>query len=128
MATSWKPQNRRSKRYIQERPARKDVGWFVWNVQKNINIWSPELQKMYGIKGTPAVADWLQFVIPEDRHEVATAIQQAFETGRYNVEFRIHPATGSPPERTIYASGKMFFSKKQPLALMGVNMIVEEET
>jgi PAS domain S-box-containing protein len=60
------------------------IGTFEWNIKTGVNIWSPELEAMYGIApGTFACTQpaWENLVHPEDRVGAIAAVQRAFETG-----------------------------------------------
>jgi PAS domain S-box-containing protein len=60
------------------------VGTFEWNIQTGVNVWTPELEAMYGLPpggftGTPQA--WEELLHPDDRPKAVTLIRQSFETG-----------------------------------------------
>lgn len=59
------------------------LGTFEWNVQTGINIWSTELEAMYGLKpgefGRTQSA-WRELVHPDDRASAVAAVEHALET------------------------------------------------
>jgi len=60
------------------------VGSFDWNLESGVNIWTPELEAMYGLpsggfaKTQPA---WESLVHPEDRSTAIAAVERALQTG-----------------------------------------------
>jgi PAS domain S-box-containing protein len=60
------------------------IGTFEWNVQTGVNVWTPELEAMYGLArgefGKTQLA-WEQLVHPEDRAAATGLVDRAFETG-----------------------------------------------
>ena len=101
------------------------IGTFEWNIQTNLNRWTPELEAMYGLApGEFARTQdaWEQLVHPEDR---AAAIKQ--------VELGFH--TGAPVQgewRTIWPDGSVHWilgrwqvfkdESGQPIRMTGVNI------
>jgi PAS domain S-box-containing protein len=60
------------------------IGSFEWNVETNVNRWTPELEAIYGLQpghfaGTQEA--WVARLHPEDRAGVARHIEMSFETG-----------------------------------------------
>ncbi len=60
------------------------VGTFEWNIQTGENVWTPELEAVYGL---PAGAfartqtAWENLLHPEDRPEAVELVKHSFETG-----------------------------------------------
>ena len=59
------------------------IGTFEWNVQTNVNRWTPELEAIYGLQpgefaGT--LEAWLSMLHPDDRAAVIKQVDLAFET------------------------------------------------
>jgi PAS domain S-box-containing protein len=59
------------------------IGMFEWNIQTGVNIWTPELEAMYGLKRGEfgkTQQNWEQLVHPEDRAAAVRRVEHAFET------------------------------------------------
>ena len=59
------------------------IGTFEWNVQTNVNRWTPELEAIYGLQpgefaGT--LEAWVSMLHPDDRAAVIKQVDLAFET------------------------------------------------
>src|SRR5688572_3961831 len=60
------------------------MGTFEWNIQTGTNIWSPELETMYGLSPgafAKTQSAWEDLVHPEDRVRAQILVQHALETG-----------------------------------------------
>ena len=60
------------------------IGTFEWNVQTNVNRWTPELEAIYGLQpgqfaGTQEA--WEQMLHPEDRAAAIKQVEVGFQTG-----------------------------------------------
>ncbi len=105
------------------------VGTFDWDVRTGVNIWTPELEAMYGLppggfaKTQPA---WEQLVHPEDRAEALHLVDRAFETGKpTESEWRVVWPDGS----VHWLAGRWQAFKDEsgkPLRLTGVNIDITE--
>ena len=105
------------------------IGAFEWNVQTGVNVWTPELEAMYGLargefgKTQPA---WEQLVHPEDRAAAVGLVNQTFETGEpVEGEWRVVWRDGS----VHWIAGRFQAFKDaagKPLRLSGVNMDITE--
>ena len=61
------------------------IGAFEWNLQTGENVWSPELEAMYGLAPghfPTTQAAWEKLIYPDDRAEAAARIRQTIETGK----------------------------------------------
>lgn len=67
------------------------VGTYTWNVPEDRLVWSPELQKLFGITTSPDVEHgFLEFIHPDDRVRVEAEITRYMGAGdTYAHEFRI---------------------------------------
>ncbi|HEY3322718.1 MAG TPA: PAS domain S-box protein [Planctomycetota bacterium] len=105
------------------------IGAFEWNVQTGVNVWTPELEAMYGLapgefgKSQPA---WEQLVHPEDRAAAVGLVNRTFETGEpVDGEWRVVWRDGS----VHWLAGRFQTFKDaagKPLRLSGVNMDITE--
>lgn len=105
------------------------VGVFEWNIQTGVNLWTPEMEAMYGLPaGTFAKTQpaWEKLVYPEDRAEALKLRDRAFETGG--------PVEGE--WRTVWPDGSMHWlagrfqvfkdANGQPLQMIGVNIDITD--
>jgi PAS domain S-box-containing protein len=59
------------------------IGTFEWNIQTGVNIWSPELEKLYGLKPgefAKTQSAFEQLVHPDDLAEVLNRVARSFGT------------------------------------------------
>jgi PAS domain S-box-containing protein len=99
-------------------------GTFEWDIPNNVNIWTPELEELYGLPpGTfgGSYEDWEAFVLPEDRRQARACLEEALITGDYISEWRIRRFE-SGEIRWIVAHGKVFFDEEgRPHRMIGFN-------
>ena len=75
------------------------IGTFEWNVQTNVNRWTPELESIYGLQpgqfaGT--LEAWEQMLHPEDRAAAIRQVESGFQTGApVQAEWRVVWPDGS---------------------------------
>ena len=106
-----------------------NVGTFEWNIQTGVNIWTPELEAMYGLQegefpGTQAA--WEELVHPEDMPEAVHRVDIALETGE--------PVEGEwrviwPDDSVHWLFGRWQVFKDndgKPLKMIGVNVDITE--
>jgi two-component system, cell cycle sensor histidine kinase and response regulator CckA len=101
------------------------IGTFDCNIQTGANIWTPELEAMYGL--APGTFPWTQsgwedLVHPEDRARAAQQVKESFETGApVEGEWRVIWPDGS----VHWLAGRWQVFKNaadEPLRVMGVNI------
>jgi PAS domain S-box-containing protein len=105
------------------------IGSFEWNIQTGVNIWTPELEAMYGLRpgefGKTEDA-WEQLVHPEDRQNAIRMVEQAIQTSEPTEhEWRVIWSDGS----VHWLSGRWLVFKDKtgkPLRLTGVNIDITE--
>ena len=105
------------------------MGTFEWNVQTGENIWSAELEAMYGLAagsfaGTQPT--WEALVHPDDREKAVALAQSAFDTDApIEGEWRVIWPDGSV--RWLLARFQMFKDGEgRPLRLSGVNIDITD--
>ena len=75
------------------------IGTFEWNVQTNVNQWTPELEAIYGLQpgefaGTQEA--WEQMLHPDDRAAAIRQVELSFQTGApVQAEWRVIWPDGS---------------------------------
>jgi PAS domain-containing protein len=85
-----------------------NIGTFDWNIKTGVNMWTPELEAMYGLpiggfgRTQPA---WEALVHPDDRARAVQRVQESFETGTpVEAEWRVIRPDGSVRWRASFAS------------------------
>jgi PAS domain S-box-containing protein len=103
------------------------IGAFEWNLITNVNTWTPELERMYGIPvGSfgKTQRSWEELLHPDDRAGTVARVEHAFATGDpEEAEFRIVWPDGS----VHWLSGRWQVFKDadgKPVRLTGVNIDV----
>ncbi len=105
------------------------VGSFEWNIIDNINIWSVELEALYGL--APGEFDgtyeaWLARVHPDDRESAVAAVRSSMSSGRLESEWRVIRPDGV--ERWLAARAVVTFDDAgRPARMSGINMDVTEQ-
>ncbi|HET9532652.1 MAG TPA: PAS domain S-box protein, partial [Blastocatellia bacterium] len=112
-----------ARRLLAERAAR--MGTFEWNIKTGLNIWSPELEAMYGLPigsfaGTQPA--WESLVYSDDRDRALASVQRAFETCEpVEEEWRVRWPDGSI--HWLFGRFQVFLdSSGAPLKLTGINI------
>lgn len=105
------------------------VGTFEWNIQTGTNIWSPELEAMYGLPpgGFPGTQlAWESLVHPDDLARAKGQVQRAFDTNEsVEGEWRVVWPDGST--RWLVGRFQVFRDAAgQPLRLTGANLDITE--
>ena len=104
------------------------VGTFEWNIQTNVNVWTPELEKIYGLPeggfaGTYEA--WRACVHPDDVAVAEGCVRDAIDTGGFGAEWRIVRPDGGV--RWIEARGWVFRDEDdRPLRMIGVNFDITD--
>ena len=76
-----------------------NIGTFEWNIQTGVNIWTPELEAIYGLKegefpGTQEA--WEELIHPDDKEKAINGVNIALKTGEpTESEFRVKWADGN---------------------------------
>ena len=105
------------------------VGTFDWDIRTGVNLWTPELEAMYGLPPggfAKTQAAWEQLVHPQDRAEALHLVARAFETGEPTEgEWRVVWPDGS----VHWLAGRWQVFKDEsgkPLRMTGVNIDITE--
>ena len=105
------------------------IGTFEWDIQTGVNVWTPELEAMYGLRpgefGKTQSA-WEQLVHPDDRQKAISTVESAFYTNE--------PVEGEwgvvwPDGSVHWLIGRFQILRdeaSQPRRLTGVNIDVTE--
>lgn len=105
------------------------AGWFDWSAPTDLNVWSDELQRLYGFQPGEfggRSEDWLASLVPEDQDAGREAIARSLQSGEFALEFRIRRHdTGEV--RWMDGRGKVFFDDAgQALRMVGINVDITE--
>ena len=104
-------------------------GTFEWEIQNNINRWSPEIEELYGVPtgqfgGT--YENWESLVLPEDLEIARTAIRESLASGDFNSEWRIRRQNDGEV-RCMGARAKVLFDESgRPARMIGTNTDITE--
>jgi PAS domain S-box-containing protein len=100
------------------------VGTFEWDIRRNVNVWSPELEVLYGIepgsfKGTYEA--WADLVHPEDLERAEADVLKSLESGELESEWRVKWGRGDV--RWLASRGWIEHDAKgNPIRMIGVNV------
>jgi len=104
------------------------VGSFEWNIQADVDIWSQELEELYGLMPGEfggSYENWARCVYPGDLQKAETDVQSALVTGKFFSDFRILWQDGSI--HWLNARARVFFDAfEQPLKMVGMNVDITE--
>jgi PAS domain S-box-containing protein len=99
------------------------VGTFEWNIQSDVNRWTPELEALYGLPPSSfggSYRAWAACVHPDDLPEAERRIAAALADGSFEAEWRAVWPDGTT--RWLAARGWVLKDESgTPLRLVGVN-------
>lgn len=104
------------------------VGSFEWNIQTGVDIWSQELEELYGLMPGEfggSYEDWARCVYPGDLQKAEADVQSALVTGKFFSDFRILWQDDSI--HWLNARARVFLDAfEQPLKMVGMNVDITE--
>jgi len=120
---------RRSEKRLQLALDAAQMGTWEWQIATDRSVLSDKAKEIFGVDGVPpdfTLDHFLQLLSPDDRDEVATAMQRTAREGTpYESEFRITLPGGKV--RWVHAKGMALFDETgRPARLLGVNADVTE--
>lgn len=105
------------------------AGTFDWNIQNNVNLWSPEVEEVHGLAQGEfggKFEDWEALVVPDDLPAAKACIETSLNSGEFAGEWRIHRRNDGQV-RWITARAKVIFDDAgRPNRMIGLNMDVTE--
>ncbi len=103
-------------------------GVFEYDFNNDKNIWSPELEALYGLApGTfeGSYSAWRKRLHPDDLERVERTFEQALELGEYSQDYRVVWDDGSV--HWLFARAKIFHDAQgRPSRMLGVNVDITE--
>jgi PAS domain S-box-containing protein len=105
------------------------VGIFEWDVQKNKNYWSPEMERIYGLSAGSfggSYEAWLERVHRDDREQLEQQARRHFqEGGTFDSQYRIIRPSGEI--RWLFSRGTLFRDVTgKPLRMLGFSIDVTD--
>jgi len=106
------------------------IGSFEWNIETGVNVWTPELEAMYGLPPgdfAKTQATFENLVHPDDRGRVIEWVDEALKTGRPNMgEWRVVWPDGSI--HWIAGRWQAFMNQSgEAMRMIGVNIDVTDQ-
>jgi PAS domain S-box-containing protein len=105
------------------------IGAFEWNAATEVDMWTPELEAMYGLRPggfARTLRAWEELIHPDDRANAVALIKQALETGLPTEgEWRVIWPDGTV--HWLFGRWQAFKDESgKPLTMTGVNIDVTE--
>ncbi|MBI5492755.1 MAG: PAS domain-containing protein [Deltaproteobacteria bacterium] len=105
------------------------VGDWEWDIAKNVNRWSEEVFRIFGLEsreGGLPYDEFLKRLHPDDREPVNRAVKDAITGNRpYSIDFRVIRPDGS--ERVVHSEAEVAFSEKgRAVRMSGTNQDITE--
>ena len=106
------------------------AGTFEWDIKNNINIWSPEIEQLYGVSvGTfeGNFEAWSKRVVPEDAERVSDEISEVLKKGESHYEYEFRAVL--PDDSIRWFAGRARFeydADNLPLKMIGINVDITE--
>ena len=105
------------------------VGVFEWDVRKNMNYWSPEMERIFGLNpgsfgGT--FEAWLERVHPDDREQLEQQARRHFQEGG-TLDSQYRNVRPSGEIRWLFARGTLFHDAAgKPVRMLGFTIDVTD--
>jgi PAS domain S-box-containing protein len=104
------------------------IGTFEWDIQRNVMVWTPELEALYGLSpgsfgGTYEA--WATLVHPDDRSQAGLPVEGPLVSDVAEAEWRVVRPDGSI--RWLAGRGQIFRNPAgQPVRMVGVNLDITD--
>jgi len=106
------------------------AGTFEWQIKENVNLWSPELEELYGVPvGTfeKNFEAWSKRVVAEDAEAVTRGVQAAIEQGAKDYDYEFRAVLPDTSHRWFAGRARFEYDEKnQPLRMTGINIDISE--
>ncbi|QIR37434.1 PAS domain-containing protein [Tolypothrix sp. PCC 7910] len=104
------------------------IGSFEWNIQTNVNIWSKELEALYGLNPGEfggSYEEWARWVHPDDLAKAEADVVNSLKTGEFFTDWRVVWKDGSI--HWMHARAKVFYDDAgKPLRMVGINVDISD--
>jgi len=100
-------------------------GIFEWESRSDVNVWSHELLSLYGLESAEfdgTLEAWVQCLVPEDQEAGRAALQRSFETGLFELEFRIRRRDNGEIRWMYGRANVLFDDRGKPAQMLGINV------
>ncbi|MBM3774718.1 MAG: PAS domain S-box protein, partial [Acidobacteria bacterium] len=106
------------------------LGCWDWDMQNNVMVWSPEMERIYGISTAGRQLsndDWIERLHIEERANIERMLAESTRSrGRFDLRFRIVRPDGEI--RFVRSLGKTLFDGAgAPTRMIGINLDVTAE-
>lgn len=106
------------------------IGTFEWRIPEDRNIWSEQLEELYGMPHGSfggRLKDWQKVVDPSDIKRVHRILERAFRNHERYFESEWRIILPGQKIRNIYAKAEIFYSRDgKPMRMVGINMDITE--
>ncbi|TVQ41686.1 MAG: sensor domain-containing diguanylate cyclase [Wenzhouxiangella sp.] len=98
-----------------------NLGIWAWDISSGNLLWSEEVFRMFGVASDSAplkTSDFFDRVVARDKARTAQSVEEALESGRYDIQFDIRDGNGK--RRSLHTVGLVTFSANgEPTRLVG---------
>ncbi len=119
---------KKSERSLAEAQKITHIGSWERDFASNEFNWSDEMYRIFGLKPQESKVNYdtfLNYVHPDDRHYIDSAVQEALNGKPLDIDFRIILANGE--ERIVHAKGEVVFDEKNnPVRIRGTTQDTTE--
>ena len=106
------------------------VGVFDWLIQEDRVVWSPELERLYGMpEGSfeGSFSGWSQRVVPEDAERVQAGVEECLRQRRTDYDYEFRAVLPDGTHRWLAGQSQFFYDGEgRPLRMIGVNVDIAE--
>ncbi len=106
------------------------AGTFMLDLANDVNIWSPELEAMYGIPAGTFEGNydgWAKRVLPEDFERTDRQFQEAFDQTIEFIDFEFRVVMPNDELRWFFGRTRLEYDEaKKPLRMIGINVDITD--
>lgn len=106
------------------------AGSFEWDVKRNISIWSPELEELYGVPaGTfeKNIEAWTKRVVAEDMEFITRDVRAAMNNGVQDYEYEFRAILPDNSHRWFAGRARFEYdSDNKPSRMLGINIDITD--
>jgi len=104
-------------------------GAFEWDIQNNIDVWSPEIEELYGVAPGEFGGrheSWESLLLPEDLKTARAAIQESLHAGELRSEWRVRRHSDGQIRWLAAHATVIYDDTGRPLRMLGINIDITE--